>query len=169
MFRSLSCCSAIAVQIPRTRLGGAQAIRATAVSRLRRWRSCAEALSASKCTHNQSITSYIKAAIDDATLWRLLGARSRHPCKCARDDYVVQLNAHQAAKIAEDAEEYVRHDGTLTYFFTEVELRALMERQGFVVDKVSYIEKDVVNRAQGVEMGRRWLQLVARKRELAPD
>lgn len=82
---------------------------------------------------------------------------------------VVLLTANQTAKIAEDAEEYVRHDGTLTYFFTETELRALMERQGFVVDKVSYIEKDVVNRAQGVEMGRRWLQLVARKRTLEPD
>ncbi len=81
----------------------------------------------------------------------------------------VELTAKQTAKINEDAEEYVRHDGTLTYFFTEAELRALVERQGFVVDKVSYIEKEVVNRAQGVEMGRRWLQLVARKREREPD
>ena len=82
---------------------------------------------------------------------------------------IVELNAKQTAKINDDAEEYVRHDGTLTYFFTEAELRALVERQGFVVDKVSYIEKEVVNRAQGVEMGRRWLQLVARKQEREPD
>ena len=79
------------------------------------------------------------------------------------------MNANQTAKINEDAEEYVRHDGTLTYFFTKAELCALVERQGFVVDKVTYIEKEVVNRAQGVEMGRRWLQLVARKREQEPD
>ena len=79
------------------------------------------------------------------------------------------MNANQTAKITEDAEEYVRHDGTLTYIFTKTELCALVERQGFVVDKVTYIEKEVVNRAQVVEMGRRWLQLVARKREQEPD
>lgn len=82
-------------------------------------------------------------------------------CICFFD--VGQLNDNQTAKIAEEAEEYVRHDGTLTYFFTEAELCALVEEQGFVVVKVSYIEKEVVNRAQGLEMGRRWLQLVARK------
>ena len=85
------------------------------------------------------------------------------------DVRALKLNAKQTAKINADAEEYVRHDGTLTYFFTEAELRALVERQGFVVDKVIYIEKEVVNRAQGVEMGRRWLQLVARKQEREPD
>jgi hypothetical protein len=69
----------------------------------------------------------------------------------------------QAAKLSDNAEEYVRHDGTLTYFFTEDELTTLVEAEGCIVEKASYVEKEVVNRAQGVEMGRRWLQLVARK------
>jgi hypothetical protein len=58
----------------------------------------------------------------------------------------------------------VRHDGTLSYFFGEAELSALMETHGLTVVKVSVVEKVVENRAQGVEMGRKWLQLVARKR-----
>lgn len=60
--------------------------------------------------------------------------------------------------MAPECEEYVRHDSTLTYFFTREELVGLFEAAGFRCLDAGYIEKDVVNRGQGVAMARRWLQ-----------
>ena len=49
--------------------------------------------------------------------------------------FILKMVDFIGAKLADDAEEYVRHDGTLSYFFTETELSGLMEKHGLTVSE----------------------------------
>ncbi len=53
---------------------------------------------------------------------------------------------------------FYRADGTLSYFFSQDFLRELFERAGFNTLQMDLIEKKVVNRKQGVEMHRIFIQ-----------
>lgn len=52
---------------------------------------------------------------------------------------------------------YLRGDGTFAYFFEADELRQLFEREGLVCEFCEYVEREVVNRKEGVVMARRWI------------
>jgi methyltransferase-like protein 6 len=53
---------------------------------------------------------------------------------------------------------FYRADGTLSYFFSETFLKELFERAGFTTLQMELVEKKVVNRKQGVEMHRIFIQ-----------
>eukprot|EP01052_Picozoa_sp_SAG31_P034942 SAG31_NODE_4150_length_3528_cov_4.950714_3_plen_431_part_00 len=58
----------------------------------------------------------------------------------------------------EGSPQFVRHDGTLTYFFRKEEVANLFEEEGLTCLSAEYIEKDVSNRKQGMTMSRRYVQ-----------
>lgn len=52
---------------------------------------------------------------------------------------------------------YLRGDGTFAYFFEADELRQLFQGEGLVCEVCEYVEREVVNRKEGVVMARRWI------------
>lgn len=55
----------------------------------------------------------------------------------------------------------MRGDGTCTYFFTEEEVLGLFERAGFKCRSLVTHERLMENRAQGLTMHRKWVQVKA--------
>eukprot|EP01103_Thecamoeba_quadrilineata_P012402 TRINITY_DN3191_c0_g1_i2.p1 TRINITY_DN3191_c0_g1~~TRINITY_DN3191_c0_g1_i2.p1 ORF type:complete len:134 (-),score=31.29 TRINITY_DN3191_c0_g1_i2:53-454(-) len=53
---------------------------------------------------------------------------------------------------------YVRKDGTCAYFFTKEFTEELFEQEGFVMEKLDYMEKEVVNKKLDLAMNRRFIQ-----------
>lgn len=58
---------------------------------------------------------------------------------------------------------YVRGDGTMVYFFTEAELRAMTETAGFVEEQITVDRRLQVNRSRMLKMYRVWIQGKFRK------
>eukprot|EP01051_Picozoa_sp_SAG22_P022546 SAG22_NODE_5441_length_1013_cov_1.566740_2_plen_90_part_00 len=70
-----------------------------------------------------------------------------------------QLRFRGSSHVASaDIPQYVRHDGTLTYFFRTEEIQSLFEAAGFKCLSSEYIEKNVKNKKQGMQMARRFCQ-----------
>jgi methyltransferase-like protein 6 len=78
------------------------------------------------------------------------------------DGDMAQRRFRPAARLSAECEEYVRHDGTLSYFFREAEMAAHARAVGLVVESSEVIAKQVLNRKEGKVMDRRWLQLCLR-------
>lgn len=53
---------------------------------------------------------------------------------------------------------YVRQDGTRSYYFTEEELRELFESAGFEVATNSYVTRQTVNKKEGIDAQRIFIQ-----------
>ncbi|KAG7173402.1 tRNA N(3)-methylcytidine methyltransferase METTL6-like [Homarus americanus] len=53
---------------------------------------------------------------------------------------------------------YVRQDGTRSYYFTEEELRQLFEGSGFVVSSNHYVSRQTVNKKEGINARRIFIQ-----------
>ncbi|XP_064081623.1 tRNA N(3)-methylcytidine methyltransferase METTL6-like isoform X3 [Macrobrachium nipponense] len=53
---------------------------------------------------------------------------------------------------------YVRQDGTRSYYFTEGELRELFESAGFEVASNSYVTRQTVNKKEGIDAQRIFIQ-----------
>jgi SAM-dependent methyltransferase len=64
----------------------------------------------------------------------------------------------QRSKISDDY--YVRQDGTLSYFFDENTLAAVFEGAGLRCVETRRVERTVVNRKEGKEMDRVWIQAI---------
>ena len=81
------------------------------------------------------------------------------------DGDLAQQRFKPSARLSDECEEYVRHDGTLSYFFTAEEMTAHAESVGLRIQGAGpqVVAKEVVNRKQRKEMDRRWLQLVLRR------
>jgi methyltransferase-like protein 6 len=78
-----------------------------------------------------------------------------------RDYCVADLAASRfkpRSKILEDY--YVRQDGTLSYFFDENKLASLFSGTGMVCIETRRVRRTVVNRKEGKEMERVWIQAV---------
>ncbi|XP_017127191.1 methyltransferase-like protein isoform X1 [Drosophila elegans] len=58
---------------------------------------------------------------------------------------------------------YVRGDGTMVYFFTEEELRAMMTQAGLKEEQLIVDRRLQVNRGRGLKMYRVWIQTKFRK------
>lgn len=58
---------------------------------------------------------------------------------------------------------FVRHDGTLSYFFSVPELQLLASRAGLVVQDCRYLYRKYGNRKMGLELRRVWVHAVLRK------
>lgn len=69
----------------------------------------------------------------------------------------------KASKLHADTNEYVRQDGTRTFFFTTEHVRSLLESCGLEVLRCSYHIKTVPNRSRQLSMRRAWVQASARK------
>jgi methyltransferase-like protein 6 len=54
---------------------------------------------------------------------------------------------------------YVRQDGTMTYFFTVDEIRQLVEKSGFSVETVDYVERRTVNIKENIDVPRIFVQV----------
>lgn len=52
----------------------------------------------------------------------------------------------------------MRQDGTRSYFFTIEEVTSLVESVGGRVDKLEYIHRKTVNKAENVDVGRVFIQ-----------
>ena len=52
----------------------------------------------------------------------------------------------------------MRQDGTRSYFFTIEEVTSLVESLGGRVDKLEYIHRKTVNKAENVDVGRVFIQ-----------
>ncbi len=55
---------------------------------------------------------------------------------------------------------YLRQDGTSSYFFKEEELRRLAEDAGLKIDKLEFVHRKTVNKKEGVDVPRVFLQAV---------
>jgi len=64
---------------------------------------------------------------------------------------------------------YVRGDGTRVYFFTQEQIKTLMEGAGFVIEDNSVDRRLIVNRMRQLKMYRVWLQGKYRKSQRSPD
>jgi hypothetical protein len=77
---------------------------------------------------------------------------------------MAQRRFKPTVRLSAECEENVRHDGTLSYYFREVEMAAHVRAVGLaVVEPSEVIAKQVLNRKEGNVMDRRWLQLCLRR------
>jgi methyltransferase-like protein 6 len=53
---------------------------------------------------------------------------------------------------------YVRHDGTRAYYFTIEDLVALFAEEGMEMREVFIHQRTITNRADSLDMNRRWIQ-----------
>ena len=53
---------------------------------------------------------------------------------------------------------YMRHDGTRSYFFKREELEELATRNGLTVESCGYCERTTINKKEGIEVTRWFLQ-----------
>jgi methyltransferase-like protein 6 len=53
---------------------------------------------------------------------------------------------------------YVRHDGTRAYYFTKDDLVALFAEEGMAMREVFLCQRMITNRADALDMNRRWIQ-----------
>lgn len=58
---------------------------------------------------------------------------------------------------------YVRQDGTMTYFFEKDEIELLMQKCGFQTVTLEYVERRTINKKEGVDVPRLFLQGKFRK------
>ena len=70
---------------------------------------------------------------------------------------LAQLRFPQGHKLADNF--YVRGDQTRSYYFSEAEMTAMFEAEGFVVDENRFVKKTVVNHKRGLTMQRIWIQV----------
>jgi methyltransferase-like protein 6 len=75
---------------------------------------------------------------------------------CASDQAASRFK--QRSDISDDY--YVRKDGTLSYFFDENTLAAVFEGAGLRCVDTRQVERTVVNRKEGKEMDRVWIQVI---------
>ncbi len=59
---------------------------------------------------------------------------------------------------------YVRHDGTMTYFFTTDELSSLASQAGLMVEGNEYVHRRTVNVKENVDVARIFVQCKLRKK-----
>lgn len=55
---------------------------------------------------------------------------------------------------------YLRQDGTTSYFFTKEEFASLAEEANFKVDRIEYVHRRTVNKKEGIDAERIFLQAV---------
>ena len=58
---------------------------------------------------------------------------------------------------------YLRQDGTTSYFFSRPEIEALAAESDLRVDRIEYINRRTVNKKEGVDAERVFLQAVLSK------
>ena len=58
---------------------------------------------------------------------------------------------------------YVRQDGTMTYFFEKEEIERLMNKCGFQTVTLEYIERRTINKKEGIDVPRLFIQGKFRK------
>jgi methyltransferase-like protein 6 len=63
--------------------------------------------------------------------------------------------------------QYVRCDGTLTYFFEKEQLEEMAKSAGFEILQSAYHRRTVKNRKEGLEMRRVWVQMICIKNTIA--
>ena len=59
---------------------------------------------------------------------------------------------------------YVRQDGTMTYFFEKEEVQLLMDKCGLETVTLEYVERRTINKKEGVDVPRLFLQGKFRKK-----
>ena len=59
---------------------------------------------------------------------------------------------------------YLRQDGTTTYFFTQEEMKTLVENAGFRVEVNDVIERRTINKKEDIDVTRLFLQGKYRKK-----
>lgn len=59
---------------------------------------------------------------------------------------------------------YIRQDGTMTYFFEKEEIQLLMDKCGFETVTLEYVERRTINKKEGVDVPRLFLQGKFRKK-----
>ncbi|KAI8333496.1 S-adenosyl-L-methionine-dependent methyltransferase [Choanephora cucurbitarum] len=79
------------------------------------------------------------------------------------DEAQIKFSAASDKKIDENL--YVRHDGTLSYFFSTDDLKARFEQEGFVVDQLEYIYRETTNRSMEMRIDRIFAQAKFQKPE----
>ncbi|ORC92101.1 methyltransferase like 6 [Trypanosoma theileri] len=82
-------------------------------------------------------------------------------------DYCVDDHAEKRFATCRQVEEntFARSNGTLSHFFSLVEVRELFQANGFEVIELSVVEREVQNRREGMRLHRRFLQGRFRKME----
>ena len=58
---------------------------------------------------------------------------------------------------------YVRQDGTMAYFFEKEEIELLIKKCGFETVSLEYVERRTINKKEGVDVPRIFLQGKFRK------
>jgi methyltransferase-like protein 6 len=74
---------------------------------------------------------------------------------------MAQMRLKSASRLSKS--QYVRCDGTLTYFFEKEELEEMARAVGFQVLESFYHRRTIKNRKEGLEMRRVWIQMICRK------
>lgn len=64
---------------------------------------------------------------------------------------------------------YIRHDGTMTYFFTTDEIARLASQAGLMVDVNEYIHRRTINVKEDVDVARIFVQCKLRKMSANPS
>jgi methyltransferase-like protein 6 len=75
---------------------------------------------------------------------------------------VAQLRLKSSSRLGKS--QYVRCDGTRTYFFEKEELAAMAETAGFEVIENYYHRRTIRNRKEELEMRRVWVQMICKKK-----
>ena len=60
---------------------------------------------------------------------------------------------------------YVRQDGTMTYFFNKEEIESLTSSLGFSTRSLEYVKRRTVNKKEGVDVPRLFIQGVFVRQE----
>ncbi|KAI8367332.1 putative methyltransferase [Blakeslea trispora] len=79
------------------------------------------------------------------------------------DEAQIKFSAASDKKIDENF--YVRHDGTLSYFFSTDDLKSRFEREGFITDQLEYIYRETTNRSMEMRIDRIFAQAKFQKPE----